>query len=383
MAQYALSVIPTIGLVPITCIATDLLANRLVADGTKGFFWSSDGTTLYYDAGSWVPVGGSGSGLFILNQTAVIQPASFYINGSMFADGIGASISVRNFANGVQLYVYGQSPGFANGANMAFDINAGGQVWTWGTGRGAGATNMGLYDQTAGLLALDIAITTGNILAVGQITAPRFIGSATAIRSATTDVDVSGSAAPTVGQVLTAVDGTHATFQAAPAPINNVSIASQAIGASTEAVITGARIAVPVGKIRIGTTMSTIFAVTKTGSGAVSWNIKLHIGTAGTTADAIILSFAGFVETAAIDTLWGELLLNFRGPLSASCVVAGALYLTHVNAATGFLTQQVYVETQTGTFNATTANLFISPTIFTGAGDSYTVINAVSITQNL
>jgi hypothetical protein len=46
-----------------------------------------------------------------------------------------------------------------------------------------------------------------------MVTAARFIGPATALRSATTSVDVAAATAPTSGQVLTATGGTAATWQ--------------------------------------------------------------------------------------------------------------------------------------------------------------------------
>lgn len=61
--------------------------------------------------------------------------------------------------------------------------------------------------------------TTGTVTATtgvttGTQTASRFIGPATGLRSATTDIDVSAATAPSAGQVLTAVNGSQANWQA-------------------------------------------------------------------------------------------------------------------------------------------------------------------------
>jgi len=76
------------------------------------------------------------------------------------------------------------------------------------------------FDGTSGKLtqnsAVTVADTTGSIsntAGSGTMTSTRFIGPATALRSATTDIDVVASTAPTTGQVLTATDSTHATWQ--------------------------------------------------------------------------------------------------------------------------------------------------------------------------
>lgn len=55
---------------------------------------------------------------------------------------------------------------------------------------------------------------TGNANLSGTVIAALLKGPATALKSATTSVDVSAAAAPSANQVLTAVDSTHATWQA-------------------------------------------------------------------------------------------------------------------------------------------------------------------------
>src|SRR5664280_2143009 len=53
----------------------------------------------------------------------------------------------------------------------------------------------------------------GNSVVVGTETAAQFIGPATALKSATTSVDVAAATAPTANQVIKASDSTHATWQ--------------------------------------------------------------------------------------------------------------------------------------------------------------------------
>lgn len=71
------------------------------------------------------------------------------------------------------------------------------------------------FDTTSGKLvqnsAVTVADTTGSIdntPGSGTVTSTRFIGPATALRSATTDMTVSAAAAPSAGQVLTATNST-------------------------------------------------------------------------------------------------------------------------------------------------------------------------------
>jgi hypothetical protein len=84
------------------------------------------------------------------------------------------------------------------------------------------------FDGTTGKLvqnsAVTVADTTGSIdntSGSGTMTSTRFIGPATALRSASTDINVSSATAPSSGQVLTATSSTTATWQSPTGSVAN------------------------------------------------------------------------------------------------------------------------------------------------------------------
>jgi hypothetical protein len=84
------------------------------------------------------------------------------------------------------------------------------------------------FDGTTGKLvqnsAVTVADTTGSIdntSGSGTMTSTRFIGPATKLRSASTDIDVSSATAPSSGQVLMATSSTAATWQTLSSPLDS------------------------------------------------------------------------------------------------------------------------------------------------------------------
>lgn len=149
----------------------------------------------------------------------------------------------------------------------------------------------------------------------------------------------------------------------------NASTADQTINAATTALLTGSTITVPVGKLRVGTRFRFQFAMSKTAAGTAASSFIFQLGTAGTTADADILTFtlpatgSGVVDSALVD-----IVVTIRGPLTASCIAQGHLRLTHNLAATGFAgIACVDLDVTSSAFDATTANLIASLVCTTGA----------------
>jgi hypothetical protein len=89
--------------------------------------------------------------------------------------------------------------------------------------------------QTGALLNITNSsdASLASVSAAGVVAGAQFTGPATALKSATTTVDVSAATAPTVGQVLTGVDTTHATWQTPAAPATPTLAAVTAAGATT------------------------------------------------------------------------------------------------------------------------------------------------------
>jgi hypothetical protein len=149
---------------------------------------------------------------------------------------------------------------------------------------------------------------------------------------------------------------------------------SQAPTAATLTYITGSSIAVPVGKLRIGTTFLWRLDMTKTAAGTAARNFFLKIGTAGTTADATILTFPSIAGTAVIDSAYADIVVTIKGPLSASCIARGVMRMDHKLATTGFftVTQTQIADVTSSAFDATVANLIVGLAVTTGASEVIT-----------
>jgi hypothetical protein len=81
-----------------------------------------------------------------------------------------------------------------------------------------------------------------------------------------------------------------------------------------------------------------VFDMVKTAAGTAQFTVTLRIGTAGTTADAAIQSFAFAAGTAAADTGRFIVEASFRTAGSGtSAVIAGSVSCSHALAATGLI----------------------------------------------
>jgi hypothetical protein len=156
--------------------------------------------------------------------------------------------------------------------------------------------------------------------------------------------------------------------------IRNASTADQTISAAT-AYVTNSNLAVPAGKVRIGTVFRWRLAITKTAAGTTAGCVVIvKLGTAGTTADTSVLTFTFGTPTAAVDTAFIDVEVTVRGPLSASGILAGIARMTHNLAATGFSTLPgEAISVVSGVFDVTTANLIAGLTITTTTASAWTV----------
>jgi len=120
--------------------------------------------------------------------------------------------------------------------------------------------------------------------------------------------------------------------------IRNQSTADQALSAGTETYLTGSDIRIPSNRpIAIGTRFHWRISATKTAAGTAAWAINVRFGTAGTTSDSARLTFTSAqLQTGAVDTATWEIRVVVRGPISSSCVVAGALEFQHKLDITGW-----------------------------------------------
>ncbi len=166
--------------------------------------------------------------------------------------------------------------------------------------------------------------------------------------------------------------------------LNNFSTASQAPAASTRTYITGSNIAIPSSKLQIGTMFRWTFNITKTAAGVAASTFDVCFGTAGTTADTARISFTKPAGTAVADEGLVTITATIRGPLSASGVAVGNLQLTHNLAATGHATIPcVNVNTISGAFDVTVANLIVGVCITSGAADAITIQSVMTEAWNI
>lgn len=165
---------------------------------------------------------------------------------------------------------------------------------------------------------------------------------------------------------------------------NNFSIASQAPAAATRTYITGSKVAVPPGKLQIGTMFRWTFDLTKTAAGVAASTFDICFGTNGTTADPARVSFTKPAGTAVVDNARIVIEVIIRGPLSASGIVVGHFNMTHNLAATGHaVIPCVNLTTISGAFDVTVANLFVGVCITSGAADAVTIQQVMTEAKNL
>lgn len=166
--------------------------------------------------------------------------------------------------------------------------------------------------------------------------------------------------------------------------LNNFSVIAQTPAATTRTYLAGSAIAVPVGKLQIGTVLSWTFDMTKTAAGSASSVIDIALGTNGTTTDTAVVSFTKPAGTAAADAAFVTITAVVRGPLSASGVIVGNFQMTHNLAATGHAQIPcVVVTTVSGSVDVTVASLIAGLCITTGASDAITIQAVTAAAENL
>lgn len=166
--------------------------------------------------------------------------------------------------------------------------------------------------------------------------------------------------------------------------VQSGSVADQTINAATTALLIGSTLVVPTGKMRIGTIFRWRIVLSKTGAGTAANTFIVQFGTAGTTADADVLTFSLPVGTAVVDAGMIDIEVTIRGPLSGSCIAQGHLRMTHNLQITGLATIPcVDVSVTSGVFDATVASLIASVVCTTAASTVLTFQQVSSEAKNL
>jgi len=155
--------------------------------------------------------------------------------------------------------------------------------------------------------------------------------------------------------------------------LTNQSVTAQSPFAS-QAYLVGSNVAIPSGYPVVGTKYKLKFDVTKTAAGTATPIVIVHIGAAGTTADAAICTFTFAAGTAAADAGIFEVEAIFRTVGSGtSAVLQGFCRLTSNLTTTGLSNAvKARVATSSG-FNSTTAGLIIGASYNGGASAAHTI----------
>lgn len=166
--------------------------------------------------------------------------------------------------------------------------------------------------------------------------------------------------------------------------VRNASTSSQTISAAT-AYVVNSTLAIPTGKLRLGSVLRWRLAVTKTAAGTTAGcAIIVKLGTLGTTSDTSVLTFTFGTPTAAADTAYFDIEVVCRGPLTASGVLAGIARMTHNLAATGFSTLPgEAISVVSSAFDVTTASLIAGLTITTTTASAWTIVVVTAEAKNL
>ena len=178
------------------------------------------------------------------------------------------------------------------------------------------------------------------------------------------------STTSTAGWIITGM------FNMGDNQVRNYSTASQAISNTTRTYLTGSQLKAPATGFKIGTILKWVIHVTKSAAGTASSTIDICFGTNGSTSDTARVSFTKPAGTAAADAGVVTITAIVRGPISASCIVAGVMDFSHNLAATGHLAiANAVVQTNSSAFDITTSGI--------GAGICWTAGSSDSLTFQL
>jgi hypothetical protein len=162
------------------------------------------------------------------------------------------------------------------------------------------------------------------------------------------------------------------------------STATVSAGYSADTLIAGSAIAMPASGFVAGHRYRCQFDMVKTAAGTATPIVVVRIGTAGTVADAAILTFTFAAGTAAVDTGMFNIDAVFRTVGSGTtAVLAGTITCSHALAATGLVSTGASGNGQLSVvssgFDSTTAGTTISVSFNGGA--SFSGTNTVAFAE--
>lgn len=157
---------------------------------------------------------------------------------------------------------------------------------------------------------------------------------------------------------------------------HNASTAQQASFISDTYVI-GSAVAIPQGKIKVGTKYKVRFNIVKGATGTNAPVLTVRVGTAGGVADTSRATLTFAAQTAVADEGEIELELAFR-TAGASATFQAIASMLHRLTTTGFSINGSYTsfKATSGTFDVTGANLKIGVSLNAGATWSVDLVSA-------
>lgn len=165
--------------------------------------------------------------------------------------------------------------------------------------------------------------------------------------------------------------------------IRNFSTGNQTPAAATRTYITGSALAIPVGKLRVGSCFRWTFNMTKTAAGTAASTFDICVGTTATITDTARVSFTKPAGTAVVDEATVTVNAVVRS-IGVAGIMVGQFSLIHNLVATGHATIPcVSVNTISSGFDTTVANLIVGLCITSGASDAITIKLVQSEAWNL
>jgi hypothetical protein len=177
----------------------------------------------------------------------------------------------------------------------------------------------------------------------------------------------------TTGKRWTYKDDAGRTYTLGEGCIRNQAVSS-VTGYAADTYLAGSSITIPASlTLQAGTQYRCKISLNKTAVGTAAPVFNIRIGTAGTTADAVLATLTTAVQTAAADTGWLEILVTIRTVGAAATSQVTFAFLHTAGAAAGFGFASPAINEVAGTaFNSTTASLIIGISMNFGASANVT-----------
>lgn len=160
---------------------------------------------------------------------------------------------------------------------------------------------------------------------------------------------------------------------------SNASIADQGPGFDSDTYVAGSNIIIPSFQMQAQTRFIWRIVASKTGAGVATPIYRVRIGSAASTADTARATLTGPAQTANADNAVIEIIVTVRS-VSATGVLQASVSMKHRQAATGFATNATGSDdvTATGFDNTDLDGQYIGLSINGGASAAWTVTQVLA-----